>query len=123
MSGHNFLGWFVGDVNADCDVTCKAHNLVCTEDEMWKHNSDVNAPEKVTKLINGFLGNTSFTSCSGAYGEESDVPVFSTSDAFCLSSSPGRPKSKFDCGRSPSPKRQRKKRLCYCHEGRFIEQQ
>ena len=84
---------------------------------MWKHNSDVDAPEKLAKLINRMLENPTFTSCSKAYGEESDVPVFSTSDGFCLSSSPGKPKEKFDCLRSPTPKTQRKKRLCYCHGG------
>ena len=88
---------------------------------MWKHNSDVDAPEKVMKLINRLLRNTSFPSCSGAYGEESDVPVFSTSESyqFCLSSSPERAKETFDCGRSPTPKDQLKKRVCYCHGGRF----
>ena len=89
---------------------------------MWNHNSDVDSPEKVTKLINRLLRNTSFNSCSGAYGEENDVPVFSTSESypFCLSSSPGRAKETFDCKRFPTPKEQRKKRLCYCHEGKFI---
>ena len=113
------LGWFVGEINTDCDVTCKANNLVCTEYEMWKHNSDVDAPEKLAKLLNGLLMNTNFTSCSGAYGEVSDVPL-STAKGTCLSSSPGRSKEKFDCGLSPTPKNQRKKRLCFCHDCIYI---
>ena len=85
---------------------------------MWNHNSDVDSPEKLAKLINRLQGTTSFSFCSGNYGDESDVPVFSTSERFCLSSSPGKSRKNIDCGRSPMPKEQYKERLCYCHAGK-----
>ena len=113
------LGWFIGEKNANCDITCNAHNLVCTEDEMWKHNSDVDAPEKLANLINRLQGNTSFSTCSEKYGQGyTDVPVFSTSAGLCLNPSPRRPKNMVDCGRVPTPKNQNKQRLCYCHAGK-----
>ena len=84
---------------------------------MWKHNSDVDEPEKLENLLNQKLGNTSFSLCSGSYGNETDVPVISTTFNDCLNSSPGRPKETFDCGRIPNtPSHHFKQRLCYCHE-------
>ena len=115
---HKSLGWFIGEINTDCDVTCEAYSLVCTEDEMWNHNSDVDTPERLANLINKLQGNTSFYSCIGSFGNTPDVPVFSTSEGFCLNSSPSRPKHKVDCGRLPTPEGQLKRRLCYCHAGK-----
>ena len=115
---NSYLGWFIGEANSDCDVTCAAHGLICTEDGMWNHNSDVNSPEKLTKLINSLQGETSFNLCSGKYGDSPDVPLFSTSEGFCYSSSPGKSKEKIECGLSPTPQYQNKKRLCYCHAGK-----
>ena len=113
------LGWFIGEKNANCDVTCEAHNLVCTEDEMWKHNSDVDAPEKLANLINRLQGWTSFSTCSEKYGQgHTDVPVFQKSAGLCWNPLPRRPKNMVDCGRVPTPKNQNKQRLCYCHAGK-----
>ena len=112
-------GWFIGEKNANCDVTCEAHNLVCTEDEMWKHNSDVDAPEKLANLINRLQGWTSFSTCSEKYGQgHTDVPVFQKSAGLCWNPLPRRPKNMVDCGRVPTPKNQNKQRLCYCHAGK-----
>ena len=84
---------------------------------MWKHNSDVDGPEKLENLLNQKLGSTSFTLCSGSFGNETDVPVISTTFNDCLNSLPGRPKETIDCGRIPNtPSHHFKQRLCYCHE-------
>ena len=110
-------GWFIGEINSDCDVTCAAHGLVCTENEMWNHNSDVDSPKKLAKLINRLQGMTSFPPCSGTYGDDPGVPCFFASRRWCYNSSPGKSRVNVDCGRSPMPKYQNKKRLCYCHAG------
>ena len=86
---------------------------------MWKHNADVDTPDKLANLIHRLQGNTSFSSCSEKYGKGyTDVPVFSTSARLCLNPSPRRTKNMVDCGRVPSPKNQNKQRLCYCHAGK-----
>jgi len=108
-------GWFIGEIYKDCNVTCAAHSLVCTENEMWNHNSDVDSPKKLAKLINRLQGMNSFSSCYGHYGNFTDVPNFSTSERFCLNSSPGKPRENVNCGQTPNY--QSKKRLCYCHSG------
>ena len=108
-------GWFIGEIYKDCNVTCAAHSLVCTENEMWNHNSDVDSPKKLAKLINRLQGMNSFSSCYGHYGNFTDVPNFSTSERFCLNSSPDKPRVNVACGQKPNY--QLKKRLCYCHSG------
>ena len=86
---------------------------------MWKHNSDVDGPEKLANILKQKLGSTSFPLCSGKFGNETDVPVISTTWSIneCVHSSPGRQKETFDCGRIPNtPHNHFKKRLCYCHK-------
>ena len=82
---------------------------------MWNHNSDVDASEKVANLINRLQRNTYFSVCTGQFGDSPEVPLFSDSKASCFNSSPGKPKEKINCGRSPTPKHDNKTRLCYCH--------
>ena len=85
---------------------------------MWNHNSDVDAPEKLANLINRLQGKTYFSICSGTFGDSPGVPLFSTAKSFCFNSSPGKPKEKIDCGQSPKPEYDYKKRLCYCNAGK-----
>ena len=84
---------------------------------MWKHNSDVDGPEKLANLLKQKLGNTSFSLCSGKFGNNTDVPAITTIFNECTHSSPGRQKDTFDCGRIPNtPPDHFKQRLCYCHK-------
>jgi len=107
--------WYIGHKHQDCTTTCHINGLICTEDEMWKHNSDVDGPEKLANILKQKLGSTSFPLCSGKFGNETDIPSISTTWSVneCLHSSPGRQKERFDCGRIPNTPDQR---LCYCHE-------
>ena len=82
---------------------------------MQSHNSEVDSSDKVLTLIKQLGGLTAASSCSGAYGTESDVPVFSAD--FCLFSSASRLPDTFDCSRITSPESQQKRRLCYCQSG------
>ena len=37
----DLLGWFIGGVNENCDTSCHKHNLICSEEDMWKHPNNV----------------------------------------------------------------------------------
>ena len=83
---------------------------------MQSHNSEVDSSDKVLNLIEQLGESTAASSCSGNWGESSDVPAFSA--YICLYSSASRLRDTFDCGRKPGSEIQRKRRLCYCHSSK-----
>jgi hypothetical protein len=44
-------GWYDGGLGQSCDTGCASHGLVCTEEELFQHNSDVDSSSEVLALI------------------------------------------------------------------------
>lgn len=105
-------GWYDGGEDQSCDQGCAAVGLVCTEEQLSAHNSDVDTSEKVKALISAVAGVTTDDSCSGDYGTSKGVPNW-TPTACCHSTD--RSFSTFDCAKTPTAGRE-KHRLCYCHK-------
>ena len=93
----------------NCDDTCNRVGLTCSEDELLRHNSDVDSSKKLIRLIERLRGTVSVDSCFGGYGSTSAVPVFT--NGFCSHSEPFRQASTFNCSARPAHNYQR---LCFC---------
>ena len=107
-------GWYDSGVDTNCDIACEASGLVCTEAELYNHNSDVDTSGEVLALISQVGGTTSDTDCAGTYGSNVDIPQWMPTK--CFRSSTSRAQSTFSCAVTPSPLGQLKRRLCYCHQ-------
>ena len=123
MSGGPQGNWYLADINQNCHDACQAANRECSEEQLYLHNIDVDTSEEVLTLVQTLGGTISATSCSGQYGTALEVPLYSTSNGFCLFSNEARQLSSFDCKMVPIPFSEKKRRLCWCHhsvEGKNI---
>ena len=116
MLGGPIGNWFLADINQNCHDACQAVNRHCSEEHLYLHNVDVDTSEEVLRLVKTLGGIISATSCSGQYGTAKDVPLYSTSDDFCLLSNKARQLSSFDYKMVPIPLSEKKRRLCWCHD-------
>jgi len=109
----NAAGWYASGEVTGCDAACGAKGLVCTENGLFNHNSDVDTTEKVLTLINQLGESTGDTDCSDEWGDNPDVPQWRPT--HCNRATVNRALDTFDCTAAPKadPGRQR---LCYCHE-------
>lgn len=104
-------GWYASAVESSCKVACEAIGLVCTEDGLHSHNSDVDTAAEVLALIAQLGGSTDDARCQGRWGSHAAVPNWKS--GFCAQSSGSRAQSSFDCAAAAG---ESKRRLCYCHE-------
>ena len=72
-------GWYIGNQNENCDDTCTAYNLQCSNEGLYRHNEDVDSSEDLRSLIQTLGGSLLATSCGGQYGTAADIPNFSAS--------------------------------------------
>ena len=121
------LGWYLGGRGENCNVVCSRNGLVCTEQDQFQHNSEVDACDELIDLIDDMNHadnydvpisdyDLEFKECNLDYGSSPDVP--SCSDDFddpCYASSSSRNITSFDCAAEPLPLSDNKRRLCYCN--------
>ena len=101
-------GWYVGAAGASCDTACATQGLICTEEQLYANDGDVDSEDEVLTVAEE-AGFEVPSSCDDGYGTNSDVPVVFSSS--CYYSSSGRALSTFDCSRETNDD---KYRLCYC---------
>jgi len=106
-------GWYDAGPQKTCDEGCQAVGLVCTEEQLRAHNSDVDSPGKVRTLIRQVGGKTLARKCDQTWGSEDDVPNWWLGG--CHGSVASRPSSSFSCAARPRGTLLPKHRLCYCH--------
>jgi len=106
-------GWYDGGAQRSCDEGCQAQGLVCTEEQLRAHNSDVGTSEELLAKIRQVGGDTLAPVCGQLWGEEDDVPNWFVGG--CHGTLPSRPPSSFSCAARPRGTRLPKHRLCWCH--------
>jgi hypothetical protein len=106
-------GWYDGGDSQSCEAGCAAHGLVCTEEQLFLHNGDVDSNSEVLALVARVGGSTSDTQCNGDYGTSRGIPCWHSTG--CWMSSENRPLNTFDCQYTTNPDAH-KHRLCYCHQ-------
>ena len=104
-------GWYSSAFGASCDAACISQGLVCTEQGLFDHNSEVDSSAEIIALVQQHGGSTS-SSCNTNYMAVADVPNWSSWQCFTSGS---RPLSSFDCAQT-TPQSYNKRRLCYCLE-------
>jgi len=108
-------GWFIANLEENCNDACLKIGLECTEYGLKAHNKEVDSSKKMLALLKSLGQEIGVTSCDGQYGNSPGVPNFSKKDKLCLHSSSGR--EKFSCEKkSNQPASQEKQRLCYCDQ-------
>ena len=113
-------GWYLAAVNENCIDACESLRLECSEEEFYQHNAEVDSSVEVLNIIKELGGTISTTSCSGEYGTASDVPVYSSSQNYCLFSNSSRSASTFNCTSLPNPENHNKQRICWCHSAGYL---
>ena len=108
-------GWYIAAVNENCIDACTSQNLECSEEQFYQQNSDVDTSSEVLSMIRNLGGTISASSCSHNYGQESDVPNYTSYLNDCFYSNSSRSLSTFSCSRLPAPTSNNKQRLCWCH--------
>jgi len=106
-------GWYDGGEGGSCEESCLAVGLVCTEEQLFAHNSDVDSTEKILALVDELGGETPVQECDQVWGTADDVPNWSLT--VCHGSSPSRALSTFSCSARPRGGSHPKRRLCWCH--------
>ena len=102
-----YLLYYKGQRSAEgCE--CEENGLVCTEEGLENHNTEVDTSDEVKDLIQQLGGQTSAHLCDTSWGFTTDTPVLDTNNGQCFTSGQ---KAEFSCARKPSS---HKKRLCYC---------
>ncbi|KAK3232874.1 hypothetical protein CYMTET_56798 [Cymbomonas tetramitiformis] len=110
-AGHDCEGWYDGGFEKSCDDGCDAVGLVCTEEQFYAHNDEVDTSAEVLALIAHVGGYTTDTNCEDTFGTSTDVPNWRADGTICHRSSAERALSTFNCARAQALKH----RLCYCH--------
>jgi len=108
-------GWYDGGERRSCDEGCQAVGLVCTEEQLFAHNHEVDSTQKIMDLVAELGGSTYAQHCDQMFGTADDVPNWSL--GVCHGSSPSRALATWSCSARPRgfhPERP-KHRLCYCH--------
>jgi len=108
-------GWYDGGQDQNCNTGCQQRGLVCTDDQLFAHNSAVDSSSDVLTLMNQVGAISSATSCNGAYGTSPGIPEWNHGGSDCYYSQPLRALSSFSCSAIPT-QGFAKHRLCYCHE-------
>lgn len=112
-------GWYPSQWGQDCTQACQYRGLVCTEQGLEDHNSDVDSSEKLLKLIGALpIGNYSnFAPCKLVKNKA--APTFRLlGDVTCGYAPSDRRSDSYSCG-NPGPKlffEERMSRMCYCHK-------
>ncbi len=95
--------WYLSDQNKNCQDTCQALNMDCSEEEFNLHNEDIDTSEEVINLIRTLGGTISLPYCCSDYGTSAGVPNFSSSHNACFFSDQARPLSSFDFQKNACP--------------------
>ena len=90
--------------------------MICSEEDQFKHNSDIDSCSKIEKLVHEIVGTKDSITCNPDHGNAKDVPNCDQQMKYCHTSVPTRILSTFDCTQVPIPKYANKKRLCYCND-------
>lgn len=106
-------GWHSGDAWKSCDEACAERGLVCTEEELFAHDHEVDTSAEVLELVGRLNGNASTDNCAPQFGTATDVPNWG--QGHCFHSEASRNLSTFDCAAKPRGGVRPKHRLCYCH--------
>ena len=111
-------GWYSGDGGANCDAACFAQGLVCTEQGLYDHNTEVNSSAAINALVQQH-GEFANSICDGNYTTASDVPNWVEGNDIIAGGvchlSGSRPLRSFNCSaQPPGPQGQYKRRLCFC---------
>ena len=101
-----------GGAGLSCDDGCAAVGLVCSEEQLYANDGDVDSDVEALALI-ATVGGLGPASCSDNYGTGSGVPAW-VEGTSCFYSTSGRALDTFDCATAPPQPAEH--RLCYCHE-------
>ena len=110
------LGWILSNANQNCDDACDGRGLICSEEDQFKHNSDVDSCSKIEKLVHKIIGTKNSIKCNVDHGIHKDVPNCDQQMKRCHTSVPARILSTFNCTEFPVPEYANKRRLCYCND-------
>ena len=100
-----------GGAGLSCDDGCAAVGLVCSEEQLYANDGDVDSEDEALALI-ATVGGSGPTSCSDSVGTGLAVPLW-VEGTSCFFSTSGRALDTFDC--ATAPPQSAKHRLCYCH--------
>ena len=103
-------GWFLGEVHANCNDTCKINSRICTVEAFHSHNDEVDSSDEVLSIIQKLGGTTSATSCAQNDVAKA-VPLYNSEGCTYSSLSV----AEFDCEKDPAPINLNRRRLCWCH--------
>jgi len=113
-------GWYKGGLGKSCSQACEARNLLCSEDELYLHNHEVDTFSELLSIIETVGGPVpSISNCTNIYGARGFAPSWSKSS--CVRSIPHRPLESFNCDAYPPSTSRR--RLCYCSPGSSSQDQ
>lgn len=107
------VGWYDGGEDRSCDEGCAAVGLVCTEEALLAHSSEVERSADILELAAAAGGVTAAARCDAAYAWDPDVPQWNAVE--CQRSAVGRELSTFNCSARPARPGEGRHRLCFCH--------
>ena len=105
-------GWYIGASGASCTETCTGNALLCTDQQMMAHNSEVNSDSEmmIKKAQLGFTG-SSASSCTDGDRFAQEAPYFTSTECRYKNLNSKYQRDKYNCTASDAVKY----RLCYCH--------
>ena len=118
-----FLGnWFLAAPHESCEEACYNNGLVCSDDQLRLHDSDVDTSTKLIHVLGDIDVWVGTKPCldsneAGPDFQDEDFPLINTGlDWKCYFSRPDRPFNKYNCMRQPTrtSTNNNKRRLCYC---------
>lgn len=108
-------GWRIAEPGVSCNTACESIGLVCTDEQLALHDSQVHTCEGLSALIEVLPGGrTTAGTCCGVHGPPMALPHFNTFINDCyhpLNSSVTR-----SCMTATSTGGAEKHLLCYCHD-------
>jgi len=111
--------WIAGQVDESCSQACSSAGLVCTEENLYLHNSFVDSPEELSGILSVVVPDISFSEggcVQDQFSSGPTVPMFKQTGEICRVSAADRDLSTFSCDRKPAPANDDKRRLCYCNQ-------
>lgn len=109
--------WIIAQPSDNCDEACKQRGLVCSEQELKKHNEEVDSCEELKTLLKR-LGDLEMQSCDVKNGARKGAPALNTKKSIIFASSIDRPLSSYNC--KHSTRAEDKRRICFCHGSNIL---
>ena len=118
-------GWYVGDVDADCDATCSANGLVCTAAEFARNSHELDTCDEMMAVVDMWWARSGATPpgslSSYCDNTAANTPNFmahfntAINGAYVHLPAGAHAASNFDCTQTGNGDPGNKRRLCYCH--------